>query len=129
MLLKLVKLIRRIRILFGDYKGMEEKHKLFRLTEPMLKQVLYKRLIPHCYQYNYASTTYLKQIFTVRKLINSAHQIHLRFYSDNWVSGHYELQPEEDVFGHLKGVDLRELTKEETNQIKKILGVPNDEEN
>ena len=101
---------------------MEEKHKLFRLTGYMLPQMWYKQLIPHCYQYNYVSTTYLKQIFTVRKLTDLAHQIHLRFYSDGWVSGHYELQSEEDPFGHLNGVDLRELTPVEKAEIKQILG-------
>ncbi len=121
MLFKLTKLTRRIRILFGGYKGMEEKHKLFRLTGYMPPQILYNLLIPSGYQYNYVSTTYKKQIFTVRRLVDLTHQIHLKFYSDGWVSGHYELQAEADPFGHLGGKDLRELTKVETNEIREIL--------
>ncbi len=121
LLFKLVKWTRAVRILFGGYKGMEEKHKLFRLSEPIHPRVLYRRLIPHGYQYNAASTTYKKQIFTVRKLIDVDSQIHLRFYSDGWVSGHYELQPDQWPLAHLKGGDLRSLTLGEIEVIKAIL--------
>jgi len=120
-LFKLIKLTRRIRILLGGYKSMEERFGLFRLPAPLLPQVLYARLIPHCYQYNYCSTTYRKQIFTVRRLTDTIHQVHLRFYKDGWVTGHYELQPEQDPLGHLQGVDLDTLDDEEITEIEKTL--------
>lgn len=123
LLFKLVKLTRAIRIFFGGYKAMEEKHKLFELPYPFTPKEIYFRLIPHCYQYNTLSTTYKKQIFTVRKLVDFIHQIHLRFYSDGWVSGHYELQPDMFPMEHLKGVRLRPLNEFEVSELKKQLGV------
>ncbi|MBA7712063.1 hypothetical protein ES703_121032 [subsurface metagenome] len=121
LLFKLVKLTRAIRIFFGKYTAMEEKHELFRLPKLLTPQEIYRKLIPECYQYNTLSTTFKRQIFTARKLTDLSHQIHLRFYSDGWVSGHYELQP--DMFSalHLKGVDLRALTPEEREEIRSIL--------
>ena len=121
LLFKLVKLTRAIRIFFGGYKGMEEKHKLFQLDQPITPRRIYRRLIPHGYQYNTMSTTYKKQIFTVRKLIDVDHQMHLRFYSDGWVSGHYEIQPDQSPTAHLKGKNLRSLTPEEVEEIRSIL--------
>jgi len=125
LLFKLVKLTRAIRIFFGGYKGMEEKHKLFQLTKPryysLTPREIYRRLIPEGYQYNTISTTYKKQIFTVRKLTDLDHQIHLRFYSNGWVSGHYELQPDQWPLYHLQGKNLRPLTPSQSEEIRSIL--------
>jgi len=121
LLFKLVKWTRAVRIFFGRYSGMEEKHKLYLYQLPFTPREIYRRLIPHGYQYNTLSTTYKKQIFTVRKLTGLDHQIHLRFYSDGWVSGHYELQPDQWPVEHLRGKDLRPLTLEESDEIRAIL--------
>ncbi len=122
LLFKLVKWSRAIRIFFGGYKAMEEKHKLFRLAEPPTPREIYRRLIDDCYQYNTMSTTYKKQIFTVRKLTDLHHQLHLRFYSDGWVTGHSELQPEMWPIAHLTGRDLRSLNKDEIFKLRGQLG-------
>lgn len=121
LLFRLVKWTRAIRIFFGGYKAMEEKHKLFRLDDTLPPRQIYQRLIPAGYQYNTMSTTYKEQIFTVRKLTDIDHQIHLRFYSDGWVSGHYELQPEQWPAQHLQGKDLRSLYDNEALEIKRLL--------
>ena len=118
LLFRLVKLTRAIRILLGGYTRMKEKHKLFELPYPFTPREIYKRLINDCYQYTTLSSTYKKQIFTVRKLTDIDHQIHLRFYSDTWVSGHYELQPEQWPIEHLQGKDLRPLTTQEREMIR-----------
>ncbi|MBA7624749.1 hypothetical protein ES703_32161 [subsurface metagenome] len=123
LLFKLVKLTRAIRIALGGYKAMEEKHKLFQLPKALTSREIYKRLIDDCYQYNTMSTTYKKQIFTVRKLTDVAHQIHLRFYSDGWVSGHSELQPDQWPIAHLRGRDLRPLSQLEIIRLKVQLGL------
>lgn len=122
LLFKLVKWTRAVRIFFGGYKAMEEKHKLFQLAKPLTPKEIYRRLLDDCYQYNTMSTTYKKQIFTVRKLIDLDHQIHLRFYSDRWVTGHSELQPEMWPIAHLTGRDLRSLNKDEIFKLKGQLG-------
>lgn len=118
LLFKLVKWTRAIRIFFGGYTKMEEKHKLFHLPKPLAPREIYRRLIDDCYQYNTMSTTYKKQIFTVRKLTDLDHQIHLRFYSDGWVSGHSELQPDQWPLQHIRGRDLRPLNDAEVFKIK-----------
>ncbi|GAI00710.1 unnamed protein product [marine sediment metagenome] len=122
LLFKLVKWSRAIRILFGGYKGMEEKHKMFQLPELLTPREIYKRLIDDCYQYNTLSTTFRKQILTLRKLTDIDHQIHLRFYSDRWVSGHWELQPDQWPTQHLQGRDLRALNEGEVFKIRGMLG-------
>ena len=127
LLFKLVKWSRAIRILFGGYTAMEEKHKLFELPYPLTPRQIYKKLLDDCYQYNALSSTYKKQIFTVRKLTDIDHQIHLRFYSDTWVSGHYELQPEQWPVEHLQGKDLRALNEGEIFKLRGQLGVPKNE--
>jgi len=124
LLFRLVKWSRAIRILFGGYTAMEEKHKLFELPYPFTPREIYKKLLDDCYQYNALSSTYKKQIFTVRKLTDLDYQIHLRFYSDTWVSGHYELQPEQWPVEHLQGKDLRALNEGEIFKLKGQLGVP-----
>ena len=121
LLFGLTKWSRAIRIFFGGYKSMEEKYWLFSLTIPLTTKQIYQRLIPSGYQYNTMSTTYKNQIFTVRKLININHQIHLRFYSNGWVSGHYELQPDQWPLAHLSGRDLRPLSDDERVRIYELL--------
>lgn len=123
LLFKLIKWTRAIRIFFGGYKAMEEKHKLFQLPKPLTPREIYQKLIRDCYQHNVMSTTYKKQIFTVRKLVDLDHQIHLRFYSDGWISGHYELQPEQWPGEHLKGKDLRALNEDEIFKIQQRLSL------
>lgn len=92
LLFRLVTLTRAVRIAFGGYKEMEEEHKLFQMPQPLTPREISRILIDDCYKYSALSTTYKKQIWTVRKLTDIDHQIHLRFYSDGWVTGHYELQ-------------------------------------
>lgn len=121
LLFRLVKLTRAIRIFFGGYKGMEEKHKLFQLPEPLTPRQIHSRLVRSGYQYNSMSTTYKKQIWTMRKLVDIDHQIHLRFYSDGWISGHYELQPEMWPTEHLRGKDLRPLNRWQVSRIKELI--------
>lgn len=101
---------------------MEEKHKLFQLAEPLTPPRLALKLLPYSYYYNPYSTTYRKQIYTVRKLVDLDHQIHLRFYSDGWVSGHYELRPDSHPLEHLDGVELRPLKLSEIDELKQGLG-------
>lgn len=122
LLFKLVKLTRAIRVFFGGYTAMEEKHKLFQLPKPFTPRQIHDRLLDDCYQYNTLSTTFKKQIFTVRKLTDIDHQIHLRFYSNNWVSGHYELQPDQWPVQHLQGRDLRPLSEGEVFKLRGQLG-------
>jgi len=141
---KLIKWSRRLRILLGGYKEMEEQHKLFRLFDPSTASIIQhygtasipafqhytsvivewlgEELRKNGYYYNVMSTTYLKQFYTVRKLMDMNHQVHLRFYKDGWVSGHYELRPEAHPLEHLEGVELRSLRKAEAKQIKSIMG-------
>ncbi len=101
---------------------MEEKHKLFRLTEALKPEQIAEKLMTYGYFYNAVSTTHRKQIYTVRKLVDLDHQYHLRFYEDGWVTGHYELQPIHPL-DHLDGVALRALNVEEIATIKAELGV------
>jgi len=124
LLFKLIKWSRALRIALGGYKGMEKKHKLFQLPAPLTPREIYHKLLMDCYQYNALSTTYKKQIFTVRKLTDLDHQLHLRFYSDGWVSGHSELQPEQFPMEHLQGKDLRALTDGEREKLWRQLRPP-----
>ena len=123
LLFRLVKWSRAIRIALGGYTAMEEKHKLFQLPKLLTPREIYKELIDDCYQYNALSYTYKKQIFTARKMTDIDHQIHLRFYSDRWVSGHYELAPDQWPVDHLKGEELRPLNEGEIFKLKGQLGV------
>ena len=119
---QLIKMTRRIRILLGGYKEMEEKHKLFQIPDILAHPVIIAKMLEgHSYYYNCFSTTYKKQVYTVRKLVDMNHQIHLRFYSDGWISGHYELRPEAHSLEHLEGVELRSLTEPEKQEIKDIV--------
>lgn len=102
---------------------MESKHRLFQLPKPLTPREIMHRLIDDGYQYNALSTTYRHQIWTIRKLTDVDHQIHLRFYSDRWVSGHSELQPEMWPMEHLQGKDLRPLNEGEIFKLRGELGV------
>ena len=117
---RIIKFTRAIRIFFGGFSEMEEKHKLFQLSKPLGIKEIAEKVQTYSYYYNTLSTTYKKQIYTVRKLVDLDHQYHLRFYSDGWVSGHYELRPDSHPLEHLDGVELRSLTSEERQQIQKI---------
>ena len=119
---KLIKAARRIRILLGGFKQMEEEHKLFTLPKRFVdpKYISYT-LLDHGYFYNTLSTTFNKQIYTVRQLIDTDYQIHLRFYSTGWVSGHFELRPDSHPLEHLDGIHLRPLYRTEREELKSIL--------
>ena len=117
----IIKFTRAIRIFFGGFSQMEEKHRLFQLPKPLAAEEIAGIFQAHGYYYNTLSTTYKKQIYTLRRLVDLDHQYHLRFYSDGWVSGHYELRPDSHPLEHLDGVELRSLTPDETEQIRKYL--------
>ncbi len=122
LIFKLVKWTRAIRILFGGYSKMEEEHKLFQLPRLLTPREIYRELIDDGYQYNTLSSTRKKQVFTLRKMTDIDHQIHLRFYNDRWVSGHYELAPEQWPIEHLQGWDLRALNDGEIFKLRGQLG-------
>ncbi len=125
LLFRLVKWSRAIRIFFGGYTKMEEKHYMYDLPKLVTVTNIRKALIPLCFQYNAFSSTYKKQIWTCRRLDpDGLHQYHLRFYSVNdiiRVSGHWELDPLIEPILHLKGVDLRKLSENEVNEIWGVL--------
>ena len=120
----LFRLVRWARVILAWFFGnkYEEEFRLFRL-EKVNEEDIYDRLIPYCYQYNYMGAVYREQVFQVRQLTDLLHQIHLRFYKDGWVTGHYELQPEMYPMTHLRGEGLRELTLGERAVIELILAV------
>ncbi len=74
---KLIKATRRIRILLGGFKQMEEQHKLFILPKKFIdpKYISYT-LLDNGYFYNTMSTTFNRQIYTVRKLIDNDYHRH-----------------------------------------------------
>lgn len=120
----LFKLTRWSRVILSWFFGnkYEKEFRLFKL-EGVNEVDIYDRLIPHCYQYNYIGAVYRKQIFQVRWLLNLEYQIHLRFYKNGWVTGHYELQPEMYPMAHLKGEKLRKLNRGEKVAIELMLTV------
>lgn len=120
LLFKLVKWSRAIRIFFGRYTAMETKHYLFTVS-PLNAQQIYAKVIPDGWQWNALSTTYKRQVFTVRKLSDIMHQWHIRFYSGGEVSGHWELIPEMFPVEHLQGKELRNLTPEEKEHLWELL--------
>ncbi len=119
---KLIKATRRVRILLGGFKEMEKQHKLFQLEQKFVdpKFISYT-LLDHGYFYNTLSTTFNRQIYTARKLKDSDYQIHLRFYSNGWISGHFELRPDSHSLEHLDGIHLRPLYHSEKEELKSIL--------
>ncbi len=121
LLFRLVKWSRAVRIFFGGYTKMEEKHYMYDLPRLVATVDIRKALIPLCFQYNAFSSTYKKQIWTCRRLdSDGVHQYHLRFYSYDSiirVSGHWEIDPLISPSQHLAGRDLRPLTKEEQGEV------------
>lgn len=118
---KVIKATRRLRILFGGFTEMEEKHKLFQFQRPLTPEQIAGRLMAGGYYYNHISTTFRRQIYTVRKILDLRYQRHLRFYSNLWVTGHVELIPEFYPLEHLDGEELRALTKEEIEELRSYL--------
>lgn len=120
-LFKLVKWTRALRIFFGGYTTMEERHFLFDLSKLLALSDIRKALIPLAYQYNFLSTTYKKQVWTCCRLDpDGIHQWHLRFYHFNGiikVTGHWEVDPLISPSQHLAGIDLRRLTLPEKKEI------------
>ncbi|KKM76485.1 hypothetical protein LCGC14_1379610 [marine sediment metagenome] len=128
---QLVKATRRLRILLGGYREKELEHAMFRLfhppKSPFSVEGLGEVLRKHGFYYNSLSTTYRKQIYTARKILSWDHQIHIRFYSDGWVTGHGELRPECHPLEHLEGVEVKPLSEgaiEEVRDIFKAEGWP-----
>ena len=100
------------------FKKEPEEFSLFRVNVPNIEW-LASKLRASQYYYNDFSTTYKGQIYTVRKLLDLDHQIHLRIYKDGMVTGHYELRPEHAT-EHLKGVELRQLNPIEIEELKEM---------
>ncbi len=124
LLFRLVRWSRAVRIFFGGYTKMEEKHYMYDLPQLLHVDDIRKALIPLCFQYNAFSSTYKKQIWTCRRLDpDGVHQYHLRFYLLDGikgimkVSGHWEIDPLISPSQHLAGQDLRALTEEEKDEI------------
>lgn len=117
----IIKATRRLRILFGGFKEIEEQHKLFQLPKPPSAERIAGRLMAYRYYYNTLSTTYRKQVYTARKLVDLDHQVHVRAYSDGWVSAHYELRPDSHPLEHLDGEELRSLNEQEKEELWNIL--------
>ena len=77
-------------------------------------------LRPGRYYYNDLSTAYRGQKYTVRRLTDLDHQIHLRLYGDGTVTGHYELATHHST-EHWQGIELRKLTASEIKEIEELL--------
>ena len=121
---QLIKLTRQIRIWLTGSQHKEQEHKMFRLFDPAESRVaiewLGEVMRAHGFYYNCLSLTYREQIYTVRKLLGPDHQMHLRFYSDGWVTGHTELQPDTHPLEHLESVDCKPLSDAEKASVKRI---------
>ena len=118
---ELIRWTRRIREFLWGHK--EERHELriFQLGHFLIEDI--EPNLRKCrYYYNTYATTYKRQIYTARKLIDKDFQIHIRFFSDGWVSGHYELRPEIHPLEHAHGVEFRLLSQGEVKEIKYIIG-------
>jgi len=122
--IKLAKWIMQISIFFGGGKEMEEKHYLFTLQKPLTPEEIWQKLWDSGWGYNVLSTTYRKQIYTMRKLVPPRHQYHIRFYKNGNVSGHFEVDNIQFPLEHLDGEDLRPFNAEEKAALKSELGVP-----
>jgi len=120
-LYNLVRFTRQFRIFFCGLQERREDFYICHIPIPVDIKPLYDTLARNCHQYNYMSTTYRKQVFTTRKVLDADYQIHLRFYCDGVVTGHYELQPEEDVISHCRGIECRPLNDVEKEEVILIL--------
>lgn len=68
---------------------------------------------PYCY-------TYPGQIFSVRRLVRTE-QYHLRFWSDNTFTGHYEHNFEFDLASHMRGEGVIGIDSKEQQRIVKAV--------
>ena len=116
-LFRMLRCFNRFLTYLSGNKKWDEQFKLFQVNPDLTAEDVYEKLTPLCYQYNYLGATNRNQILQVRKLIGKRHQIHLRLYKSDWLTGHYELAVEVDPKAHLKGEDLRVLTSDEINLI------------
>jgi len=99
----------------------EEEDRWYDLFAIILNQnfdIIEKHLNYHGFYYNDLSVPYVNQLGTWRKRVGQDHQIHIRLYA-NRVTGHFELATEHPT-DHLRGVDYRHLTREETHEIRGI---------
>jgi len=101
------------------FKKEPKDFNLFRVNITNIEQ-LANKLRGGRYYYNDFSTTYKGQVYTVRKLLDLDHQIHLRIYKDGTVTGHYELRPEHAT-EHLKGIELRKLEPAEIEEVRGLV--------
>jgi hypothetical protein len=120
----LVKWTRQIRIFFGGGREMEQKHYLFTLQNTLTPEEIWGKLWVSGWGYNVMSTTYKKQIYTMRKLVPPRHQYHIRFYKNGDVSGHFEVDNIQFPLEHLDGIDLRPFNDEEKATLKSELRAP-----
>jgi len=120
-LFRVLRWLNRLLTYLSGNKNWDEQFKLFQVNPDLTVEEVYERLIPLCYQYNYLGATNRNQILQVRKLIDKRHQIHLRLYTSDWLTGHFEVQPDFDPRAHLKGEDLRALTPEEVSLLEGIV--------
>lgn len=109
-----IKIINRL-----GFKKEPEKFNLFKANIPDIEWVALK-LRANRYYYNDFSTTYKGQVYTVRKLLDLDHQLHLRIYKNMMITGHYELRPEHAT-EHLQGIDLRQLYPVEVEEVKNTI--------
>ena len=116
-LFRMLRCFNRFLTYLSGNKKWDEQFKLFQVNPDLTVEDVYERLIPFGYQYNYLGATNHNQIFQVRKLTDIKHQIHLRLYKSDWLTGHFEVQPEFNPQAHLGGKDLRVLTSDEINLI------------
>jgi len=119
----LVRWTRQLRIWLGG--GCEnQKYLIHHLPLKLLPETIGSLLWPLNYGINILSHTYHHQTFTVRKPIPPGHQIHLRFYENGDVTGHFEVDPNIFPLEHIDRVDLRTLKPEEIEKIVSILNAP-----
>lgn len=114
---KIIRWTRQLRAWLAGNKEFEEKHRLFKLSPPLTPKQIAKRLRPLRYYYNELSTTYKGQIYTVRKILDHDHHLHLRFRKDGLVSGHYELRPDTHPLEHFFGEELGFVMRVERREI------------
>jgi len=95
-----------------------QEHPTYQFPYALSAQEFYLALIPlgyvsiafpYCY-------TYPGQIFSVRRLIDKE-QYHLRYWSDNIFTGHYEENFEFDLGSHMRGKDVVGIDTAEQQRI------------
>lgn len=99
----------------------EQEHFLFKLPRPWSDVELYCTLANYGWQPNYMGYAYKGQVYQCRRLVDyGKHQYHVRFYSGQ-VTGHFEIAQEWDTSDHLSGVDLRTMTRDEAEELRRQL--------